>query len=57
MNTTNTTFNATTHPQNVWPLPGIKLPNAHLTWARWLDLLAKRTAVGQPERVATKRAA
>ena len=57
MNTIFRTHHTTTHSQYVWPLPGTKLPNARLTWAEWLDLLAKRTSFWQPGEVAAKRAA
>jgi hypothetical protein len=35
-----TAFERGSTPLPVWPLPATQLPNAHLTWAVWLDVQA-----------------
>lgn len=40
-----------------WPLPATKLPNAHLTWAEWLNVQANGTVARQPEQTPATRAA
>jgi hypothetical protein len=40
-----------------WPLAGTQLPNAHLTWAEWLDAQSTGPTVRQPEQEPFERAA
>jgi hypothetical protein len=41
----------------VWPLAGTQLPNAHLTWAEWVEVQPSGTVARQPEKAASRRAA
>jgi hypothetical protein len=41
----------------VWPLPATQLPNAHLTWAEWLDVQANGAAIHHAEHAACQHAA
>jgi hypothetical protein len=40
-----------------WPLPATKLPNAHLSWAEWLDAQSNTPTAKQPGQGAFERAA
>jgi hypothetical protein len=51
------TFDHSAQPQPVWPLAGTQLPNAHLTWAEWVEVQPSDTVARQPEKAASRRAA